>query len=39
MTRRSTPLSELVELADRNCGTAWTQPAGTVTEPLELVSS
>jgi hypothetical protein len=32
-------LHDLVELADRNCGTAWTQPAGTVTEPLELVSS
>src|SRR5712692_8973338 len=30
MTRRSTPLSELVELADRNCGTASTQPGGTV---------
>jgi hypothetical protein len=39
MTRRSTPLSELVELADRNAGTACDQPGGTVIDPVLLVSS
>src|SRR6266571_1983654 len=39
ITRRSTPLSELVELADRKCGTASAQPDGTVTVPKLLVSS